>query len=148
LRASGAGKKVFFAQFVKGQIYSEADAINKYLLSVTIRQYGLDCFIINAPTRKDITIAEKGLAEITQIIQSDKYDVVVLDEANIAVYYNLFTIGELTDLINGKPERTEIIITGRYALPELIDVADLVTEMREIKHYYRNSVKARKGIEY
>ncbi|MDR1348090.1 MAG: cob(I)yrinic acid a,c-diamide adenosyltransferase [Prevotellaceae bacterium] len=148
LRAAGAGKKVFFAQFVKGQVYSEVDAINKYLPSITVKQYGLDCFIISKPTRKDIAIAERGFREIAKIVMSDEYDVIVLDEACIAIYYNLFTAGELIDLITGKPERTEIIITGRYASPELTDVADLVTEMREIKHYYRNGVEARKGIEY
>jgi cob(I)alamin adenosyltransferase len=73
--------------------------------------------------------------------------VIVLDEANIAVYYNLFTDEELINIIRQKPEQTEIIITGRYASDKLIEFADLVTEMKEIKHYYNQGVQARKGIE-
>jgi cob(I)alamin adenosyltransferase len=148
LRAVGAGKKVFIAQFVKGQIYSEIEAMRKYLQSVTVRQYGLDCFIIKAPTQQDIDIAQKGFKEIADIIQSNEYDMIILDEANIAVFYNLFTIDDLIDVLKQKPEQTEIIITGRYAFNQLIEIADLVTEMKEIKHYYTNGVEARKGIEF
>jgi cob(I)alamin adenosyltransferase len=148
LRAVGAGKKVFFAQFVKGQIYSEIEAMHKYLRSITIKQYGLDCFIINTPTQQDIDIARKGFKEIADIIQSKEYDVIILDEANIAVFYNLFSIDDLIDLLKQKPEQTEIIITGRYAFAQLIEIADLVTEMKEVKHYYTDGVEARKGIEF
>ena len=84
----------------------------------------------------------------SRIILSGKYDVVVLDEANIAVYYGLFSTQELIDIIKQKPTETEIVITGRYAAPELIEVADLVTEMKEIKHYYTQGVEARIGIEH
>ncbi|NLX41111.1 MAG: cob(I)yrinic acid a,c-diamide adenosyltransferase [Bacteroidales bacterium] len=148
LRAAGAGKKVFIAQFVKGQRYSEVKAIEKFLPIVEIKQYGLDCFIRNKPTQADIDAAHKGLCEIKEIILSGKYDVVVLDEANIAVYYGLFSVQEFIDIITQKPTETEIIITGRYAAPELIEVADLVTEMKEIKHYYTQGVEARIGIEH
>ena len=91
--------------------------------------------------------ARKGLKEVSEVILSGKYDVIVLDEANIAVYYNLFTDEELINIIRQKPEQTEIIITGRYASDKLIEFADLVTEMKEIKHYYNQGVQARKGIE-
>lgn len=148
LRAVGAGKKVFFAQFVKGQIYSEVKAIKEYLPSVTIRQYGLECFIVNTPTQADIDIARKGFEEVSQVILSGEYDIVILDEANIAVYYKLFTADELINVLKQKPEAMEIVVTGRYASPELIDFADLVTEMKEIKHYYTQGVDARVGIEY
>jgi cob(I)alamin adenosyltransferase len=147
LRAVGAGKKVFFAQFVKGQIYSEVKAIMEHLPSVTIKQYGLDCFIVNAPAQEDIDMARTGLNEIAGIIASGKYDMVVLDEANIAVYYQLFSANELSLILKQKPEDTEIVITGRYAVPELVEIADLVTEMKEIKHYYTKGVIARVGIE-
>lgn len=147
LRAVGAGMKVFFAQFVKGQIYSEIKALGQYVPSVTVRQYGLDCFIVKQPTQEDIDIARKGLQEITEVIISGQYDVVVLDEANIAIFYSLFSANELIDVLKRKPVETEIIITGRYAVPELIEIADLVTEMQEIKHYYSKGVKARVGIE-
>lgn len=148
LRAVGAGKNVFFAQFVKGQIYSEVKAIHRFIPDITIKQYGLDCFIYNKPTQADIDLARKGLKEVSEIIESGKYDIVVLDEANIALYYNLFSVDELIKILKTKPEETEIIITGRYAPPELIELADLVTEMKEIKHYYTTGVEAREGIEH
>ena len=148
LRAVGAGKKVFFAQFVKGKMYAEIEAVQKYLPAITIKQYGHDCFIINEHKKKDIDAARKGLMEIARIIQSDVYDMIVLDEADIAIYYNLFSSQELIDIIHNRKETTEIIITGRYATPDIIEIADLVTEMREIKHYYTKGVEARKGIEF
>ena len=148
LRAVGAGKKVFFAQFVKGQRYSEVKAIEQYLPDVEIKQYGLDCFIWKKPPQADIDAARQGLREVKEIILSGKYDVVVLDEANIAVFYGLFSVQELINVVTRKPAETEIIITGRYATPELIEVADLVTEMKEVKHYYNQGVEARKGIEH
>lgn len=148
LRAVGAGKKVFFAQFVKGRIYSEIEAVQKFLPDITVRQYGLECFIFNKPTQQDIDAAKTGLKEITKIIISGRYDIVVLDEANIALLYNLFTTEELIEVLKSKPIKMEIIITGRYAPPEIIDIADLVTEMQEIKHYYTEGVEARIGIEH
>lgn len=148
LRAIGAGKNVFFAQFVKGQIYSEVKAIHRFIPDITIKQYGLDCFIYNKPTQADIDLARKGLKEVSEIIDSGKYDIVVLDEANIALYYNLFSVDELITILKSKPEETEIIITGRYAPSELIEIADLVTEMKEIKHYYSTGIEAREGIEH
>lgn len=148
LRAVGAGKKVLFAQFAKGQIYSEIRAIHEYLPSVEVKQYGLECFINNKPTQEDIDIARKGLNEVSDAILSGSYDLVVLDEANIAIFYQLFSSEELIALLKQKPEEMEIVITGRYAMPELIEVANLVTEMKEIKHYYNEGVEARLGIEF
>lgn len=148
LRAVGAGKKAFIAQFVKGQIYSEIHAVQQFLPSVTVKQYGLDCFIIKSPTQADIDIARKGFEEVSKIILSGAYDVVILDEANIALYYKLFSLEALIDLLKKKPVETEIIITGRYAPQVLIELADLVTEMKDIKHYYSNGVSARIGIEF
>jgi cob(I)alamin adenosyltransferase len=148
LRAAGAGKKTFFAQFVKGMNYSEIDAVKQCLPLITVRQYGLNCFIVNEPTQNDIEAARNGLEEVKAIIQSNVYDIVVLDEANIAIYYKLFSVKELIDVILAKPAETEIIVTGRYAPGELIGIADLVTEMKEIKHYYQSGVQARKGIEF
>lgn len=148
LRAVGAGKNVFIAQFVKGKPYSENDAVSKVLPSITIKQYGLDCFIYKKPTETDVQAAKNGLAEVFRIIAEGNYDMVILDEACIAIYYNLFTSGELIETLIAKPEPMEIIITGRYATAELIEFADLVTEMKEIKHYYTQGVEARKGIEF
>lgn len=148
VRAAGAGKKVFFAQFAKGRIYSEVKAIQNLLPSITIKQYGLEYFIYKNPTQADIDKARKGFAEVSEIIASGQYDVVVLDEANIAIYYHLFTVEELIGVLKKKPDETEITITGRYAPFELIEFADLVTEMQEIKHYYQKGIEAREGIEF
>jgi cob(I)alamin adenosyltransferase len=148
LRATGAGKKVFIAQFIKGRTYSEITAINNYLPAVTIKQYGMGCFIVNKPCLEDIEAAKKGLEHVSEVIASGEYDLIVLDEACIAIYYELFSVEELIRAISRKKDKTEIIITGRYAPQKLLDFADLVTEMIEIKHYFKSGVEARKGIEY
>lgn len=148
VRAAGAGKKILIAQFVKGKIYSEIDTIRQHIPSITIKQYGLRCFIVKEPTSQDIDAARAGLKEITKILETGSYDMVILDEANIALYYQLFSIEEFISAIKKKKEETELIITGRYAPKELIELADLVTEMKEIKHYYQKGIEGRKGIEY
>ncbi|MRT94316.1 cob(I)yrinic acid a,c-diamide adenosyltransferase [Ancylomarina sp. 16SWW S1-10-2] len=147
LRAIGAGKKVYIGQFVKGLVYSEVKASRQFLPNITVEQYGIDCFIEKAPTQIDIDVARKGLEKVSKIISSAKYDVVILDEATIAIYFKLFSVEELIELLKKKPDETEIIITGRYAPTELIEIADLVSEMKEIKHYYTKGVEAREGIE-
>lgn len=148
LRAVGAGKRVFVAQFVKGMKYSEVDIINNRFDEIEIRQYGLDCFIFNAPTDADIEAARGGLNEVKSILCNPSYDLVILDEANIALYYNLFGVNELIDALRSRNDNMEVVITGRYAPEKLIEYADLVTEMKEVKHYYNNGVEARKGIEF
>ena len=147
MRAAGAGLKVFILQFVKGMEYSEIKALEKYSHHITLKQYGRDCFIYREPEKEDIEAAKTGLKEAGDIIASGNYDVVILDEANIATYYNLFSVDELLELIDGKPDHVEIVITGRRADQRIIDRADLVTEMKELKHYYWEGIKARKGIE-
>lgn len=147
LRAVGAGKKVFIAQFVKGMHYAELDALKRFP-EIELKQYGLDCFIENQPTEEDIQAARQGLTEVKSIIKNYQYDMVILDEVCIALYYHLFETEELTGILLKKPEAMEIILTGRYAPPELFEIADLVTQMKEIKHYYSKGVLARKGIEF
>jgi cob(I)alamin adenosyltransferase len=147
LRAAGAGLKVYIAQFVKGMKYSELDALEKLSGSITIKQYGRDCFIFREPEKEDIQAAREGLQEVKEIMRSGEYQVIVLDEANIATYYNLFSVDDLLDFIKVKPEEVELVITGRKADPRIIERADLVTEMKEIKHYYQKGVEARRGIE-
>ena len=147
VRALGAGKKVYIGQFAKSKHYSELETIDKLLKDITIKQFGMGCFIFEKPKEEDILAAQTGLKEIIRILESDEYDVVILDEANIAVYYNLISVNELILAIGKRNERTEIIITGRYATQEIMDFADLVTEMKEIKHYYQQGVQARVGIE-
>ena len=147
LRAAGAGLKVYIAQFVKGMKYSELNSLAKLSEFITIKQYGRDCFIFREPEKEDIQGAQKGLKEVKEIMCSGKYQMIILDEANIATYYNLFSVEALIDFIQAKPEEVELIITGRKADPRVIEAADLVTEMKEIKHYYQKSVQARDGIE-
>ncbi|MBL6967962.1 MAG: cob(I)yrinic acid a,c-diamide adenosyltransferase [Desulfobacteraceae bacterium] len=147
LRAAGAGLKVYVAQFVKGMEYSELKAVERLSDFITIRQYGLGFFINREPNKKDIKAAREGLKEVREIMCSGAYDVVILDEANIATYYDLFSVEDLIDVIRAKPEGVELVITGRMADPLVIEAADLVTEMKEIKHYYDSGVQARTGIE-
>lgn len=146
LRAVCAGKKVFFAQFVKGMKYSELNAV-KLLDGFSMKQYGRNCFIYNDPTDEDIRLARKGLEECANILSSGKYDIVVLDEINIALYYKLFAVDEVIDMLDKRHKGVEVILTGRNAPNEIIEKADLVTEMKEIKHYYTKGVEARVGIE-
>jgi cob(I)alamin adenosyltransferase len=148
LRAAGAGFKVFIAQFVKGMQYGELDALKRFTGQITLKQYGRDCFISGVPTEEDCRMAREGLDEVQKIVASGEYQLVIMDEANIAVYYNLFPVDGLVTIINNIPENVELVITGRYADPTIIDKADLVTEMCEIKHYYHKGVKARRGIEF
>lgn len=147
MRAVGAGKKVFIGQFLKSKHYSELDSIGKMTDSVTMLQFGMGCFIFEKPKQEDIDAARKGLETAKEAIISDQYDVIILDEANIAVHYDLFSVTELIEVIKLRNPKCEVIVTGRYAKQELIDFADLVTEMCEIKHYYQQGVEARVGIE-
>lgn len=146
LRALCAGKKVFIGQFVKGMKYSELDAV-KVFDGLKIKQYGRGCFIYSAPTEDDVKMAKEGLMECAEVLKSGKYDVVVLDEVNIALYFKLFTSDEVIKMVKERAENVEVILTGRYAPQDIIDMADLVTEMKEIKHYYQKGVEAREGIE-
>lgn len=146
LRAVGAGKKVFIAQFVKGMHYSELDILPS-IPGLTLKQYGRGCFIRSKPTEEDISAARTGLKEVAEILKKGDYSLVVLDEANIALYYELFSFQELKEMIDSRSARVEVVVTGRYAPQELIDMADLVTEMREVKHYYSRGIEARRGIE-
>lgn len=147
LRAVGAGLKVFIGQFVKGMKYSELTSLERLSDQITVKQYGRDCFIYSKPDAEDIKMAREGLEEMKDIMASGEYEIVVMDEANIATYYQLFSVDELLAAINGKHESVELIITGRKAEDKLLERADLVTEMVEIKHYYQQGVEARKGIE-
>lgn len=147
IRAVGAGKSVFIAQFVKGMPYSELDTF-KRIPEIEIKQYGLDCFIENDPTEKDIAAAQIGFDEIATIIASNNVDLLILDEICIALYYHLFDEEALLKLLKSKPKKMEIVLTGRYASKALYEIADLITEMKEIKHYFNDGVEARKGVEF
>ncbi len=147
IRAVGAGKKVFIAQFVKGMLYNEIKAIQKYLPTIEVQLYGQSCFIDRAPNEQDIAAAKHGLAEVQNKMLSNTFDVIILDEINIALYFKLLSVEEVLALIAQKPKHTELIMTGRYAPEALIEKADLVTDMREVKHYYQQGVLSRLGID-
>ncbi len=147
IRAAGAGHKVFLAQFVKEGRYSELNALQRFDDLITIEQFGLGRFINGRPSEADVKAAREGLAKMKDIVTSGEYKVVILDEANIAVHYNLISTVELIGLIDSRAQETELIITGRNALPEILEKADLVTEMKAVKHYFKGGVKARVGIE-
>lgn len=147
LRAIGAGLRVYIGQFIKNNDCSEKKAIQEKLKDVTIEQYGGGSFIKQNPTSEDIKLAEEGLEKIDHAMKSGSYDLIIADEANCAVTAKLFSVEKLIALIDAKPENIELVFTGRNADQRLIDRADLVTEMKQIKHYYGNNVPARKGIE-
>lgn len=147
LRAVGAGLPVFIAQFMKSGRYGETRTFERLSDLVTLRQYGSGRFVHGRPSEDDVLAAREGLKEARAAIQSGKYKVVILDEAVIATFFDLFTVEDLLDLIETRPDGVELVITGRNADPRLLERADLVTEMREVKHYYTAGVQARDGIE-
>jgi len=146
LRAICDGNKVFFGQFMKGQYTSELKAQN-YLPNLTIEQFGDIKFIVKA-TEDDVRRTHRAFEKMSSILTSGIYNLVIFDEINTAMQLNLLPIQWVLSLLNLKPERTEVILTGRGAPKEIIERADLVTIMNEHKHYYNNGVQARIGIEY
>lgn len=147
IRAAGAGLRILFAQFAKGGEYSEIKSLQRFHENITVKQYGRGVFINGKPAEEDIRAAREGLAEARDLMISGGFDVIILDEANIATRFNLLSVGDLLDFIRIKPYDVELVITGRYADPLVMEQADLVTEMTEVKHYFRNGVHAREGIE-
>ena len=147
VRAAGAGLQVFLAQFIKGKQYSELNALKRLADLITVEQYGLPRFINGKPSEPDVEAAHYGLEKLKSSMLSGRFDLIIIDEGNVAVTYGLLSKQDLLDLIAMKPESLELVITGRGALPEIIDKADIVTEMKAVKHYYDNGVNARVGIE-
>jgi cob(I)alamin adenosyltransferase len=149
-RAVGEGLKTYIGQFMKGQHYSELEAAKMVQPYITIEQYGSKGFIHvrMPPQEEDVQMAEEGLARAREAMLSREYDIVVFDEITTAYYFNLISLKDMLDLVSLKPYGVEVVFTGRYAPPELIDVADLVTEMVEVKHYYQQGIAARRGIEH
>ncbi|RLC80429.1 MAG: cob(I)yrinic acid a,c-diamide adenosyltransferase [Chloroflexi bacterium] len=147
LRASGHGMRTYIGQFMKGQPYGELDALRDNS-HITIEQYGdVRCIHREEVTSDHIAQAQRGLAQAREALLSGEYDIVVLDEVNVTIWFGLLSVEEVLAFLNKKPERVEVILTGRRAPHELIERADLVTEMLPVKHYYEQGVLARKGIE-
>lgn len=147
IRAAGCGMKVLIAQFMKLQECGEAKALERFDDLITLKKYGQFGFIRKKPVKKDIVLAKKGMDEVKQMLVSGQYDLVILDEINVAEFFKLISIDEIITLIETKPKHVELVLTGRKTNPRIIEKADLVTEMHEVKHYYASGIKARKGIE-
>ncbi|HOM17035.1 MAG TPA: cob(I)yrinic acid a,c-diamide adenosyltransferase [Thermoguttaceae bacterium] len=147
LRAAGAGWRVFIGQFAKGRDTSELRALARLSDLITVCQFGRAGWIRPTPTAEDIAAAREGLARCREAIASGQYRLVILDEANLGPMLRLFSLEDLLDLLDARPDGVELVLTGRYAHPAVLERADVVTEMRELKHYYRQGVLARTGIE-
>jgi cob(I)alamin adenosyltransferase len=149
LRAAGHGYRTYIGQFCKGRPTGEIVAARKLAPLIIIEQFG-DIRFLRAempPSKSDISRARKGLAKCRRAMLSGDYRIVVLDEINLALYFQLLTRAEVGAFLDDRPPSVEIVLTGRKAPTWLIRRADLVTEMRERKHYYAAGVAARKGLE-
>lgn len=149
LRAVGRGLKVYIIQFIKGGFdYGELYVVDK-LPNLTLKVFGRGKFVIvKPPEKEDVKLAEKAFQLAKEVVANGEYDIVVLDEINVALNLKLISLEEVLKLIKNKPKHVELVLTGRYAPDEIIDAADLVTEMKEVKHPFNKGYKARKGIEY
>lgn len=149
LRASGQGLKVCIIQWMKGwPDYGELRAVN-WLPGVELRPFGRPDFVDREhPDPTDVRMAHDALQFAEEVVRGGEYDIVILDEINVALDFGLITLDEVMRLLDAKPPQVELVLTGRNAHPELIRRADLVTEMLDIKHPYAEGVAARKGIEY
>ncbi len=148
VRAAGHGADVLIIQFMKGRLYGELAAVDK-IDNLRIEQHGRDEFVDpKDPEKIDIELAEKGWARALEAVSSGPPSLLVLDEINVAVSFGLIPLEEVVRFVRERPDGMDMILTGRYAAPELIDIADTVTEMKEIKHHYNAGVQMRKGIEY
>lgn len=149
LRAIGRGLKVYIIQFIKGGFdYGELYVVEK-LPNLKVAAFGRGKFVTEvSPHEEDVKLAREAFELAKKVIQSGEYDMVILDEINIALNLKLVNADETLQLIKNKPTHVELILTGRYAPPKIIEAADLVTEMKEIKHPFTLGIKPRKGIEY
>ena len=149
-RAMGHGLKTYIGQFIKKHPYGELQAAIMVPDYITIEQYGRGQFlhVKKRSEIEDIEAAMRGLSRITEVMLSGDYNIVVADEILMAQHYKLVSQCDILALIARRPDGVEMILTGRYATKEIIASADLVTEMKEVKHYYKNGVPVRMGIEY
>lgn len=152
LRAVGYGYRVYIGQFLKGTHYGELDAIRKLAPQIIIQQYGSSQWIhlreTDKPAIADIKRAKAGLSKLSDALCSGDYDIVVADEIFVALHFKLLKLEDIIKLIKSKPRNVELVLTGRKAPPEIFEYADLVTEMREIRHPYQTGILARRGIEF
>ncbi|WP_028586038.1 cob(I)yrinic acid a,c-diamide adenosyltransferase [Desulfogranum mediterraneum] len=147
LRAVGAGLRVYIGQFIKNAPYSELTALKRFSQEITICQYGLGCFIYGPPSQEDLEAARQGFVTLRSALTGGEYDLVIADEINVAYDCKLLSEDDLLELIGLRPLEVELVLTGRGAPARVLEQADLVTEMRPLKHYYSRGIQARKGIE-
>ncbi len=148
LRVVGAGKKVLLVQFLKDGSSSELKVIRR-IRNFEVRVFGRKGFISkNNLTQKDFDLANQGFNFAQKAVQGKKYNLIILDEINVVVSLGLLKVEDLISLIKKTPLRTELILTGRQASKKIIQLADLVSEVKEVKHYFKKGIKARKGIEF
>ena len=149
VRAAGFGLKSYIVQFMKEFPYNEHKGLKHLREWITIEQFVGDDFVYKKepPGKNEIDKARRGLAAAKAKMLSGKYDLIILDEVCVSIYFGLFSDEEILTFMKQKPENVELILTGRYCPDNLMDKADLVTEMKEIKHYYQEGITARKGIE-
>jgi cob(I)alamin adenosyltransferase len=147
LRAAGAGLAVFIAQFMKLGEYSEIEALKRFGGAVALEQFGTGRFVRGRPEADDLAAAGRGMARVREVFEGGRHDVVVLDEVNVALAGGIIAAADLFDLLEARPAHVEVVLTGRGAPPALVERADLVTEMKMVKHYFQQGIPARKGIE-
>lgn len=152
LRAWGSGLRVLILQFIKGGWkYGELEAIERLGQldgRIEIRPLGLGLMRSDEDREKHIRAAAKALQESEQMMVSGQYDLIIFDEINYAVKFGLISLDDVLALLDKKPEKLHVLLTGRDARPELIERADLVTEMKLVKHPYQQGIKAQQGIEF
>jgi cob(I)alamin adenosyltransferase len=148
IRAMGHGQRVFIIQFMKGsRAYGEIRMARR-LPNLTIAQYGRTCFVDRRnPDPRDVQLAKAGLDRARRVIQARRHDLVILDEINVAMDYGLVAVEDVLRLIREKPREVELVLTGRGAPRPIVKAADLVSEIREVKHHYRQGIPARPGVE-
>jgi len=149
VRAAGSRLRTFIVMFMKDYPYGEVSSLERLSEWITVEQYGNDDFVFSkqSPSDQDRRTAHQALKRAREVMLSKQYDIVILDEICVTVYFNLLTAEEVLPLLDEKPDEVELILTGRYCPEEWIARADLVTEMQEIKHYYQRGVLARQGFE-
>jgi len=151
LRAVGQGMRVLMLQFLKGSWhYGELDAVKGFGNSFVMKQMGRGFVKVGAekPDPEDVRMVEAAWAEAEAAIRSGDWDLVVLDEINYAISYGMLDPAKIVEVLKAKPEMVHIILTGRNAHPTIVELADTVTEMRQVKHAYEKGVMAQRGIEY
>jgi cob(I)alamin adenosyltransferase len=147
IRAAGADKRVFIAQFAKKGHYSEIEALNRLSDSITVEQFGTGSFVGKQPRSIDYEAAAKGLERVKQVMAGNDYQMVIMDEAAVVVKLGLLAVDDLYEVAVNRPKGMDLIITGRYAPDRIIKQADFATEMKARRHYFEKGVRARIGIE-